>query len=67
MICIKPHCGECHHMCVKSPMFKTLDSKERVEILLTDFLIELNEEEKKSSGVVEIKTDDLLYIIENRR
>ena len=39
MICIEAHCGDCNHICVKSPFFGKITKEERMNILLNDFKV----------------------------
>lgn len=61
MRCI-PHCGECNHMCISSPMFKKLSIEERLYIIFNDENIV--KDEKSDSGVFEVTPEEMTKFME---
>lgn len=61
MHCLEAHCGDCHHICVNSPVFKPTQ-EERVEILLTDDLI-VSKKDLKQSGVMQMTPEEMINFV----
>lgn len=61
MKCLKAHCGECHHICVNSPVFKPTQ-EERIEILLTDDKI-ISGGDLKNSGVIQMTSEEMIDFV----